>query len=130
MRIQSEVPALLPPVMAVHLAGTDWAIPVVAQRVKNLTAIHEDAGASPGLSQWVKDPVLPQASAPTVWVESLDGGVTRRGAGPQNVTGWPWDLGQPSRGGQTHFTHSLSSMCGVLTVCQAPIQMSRSWGCG
>ena len=36
-------------------------VPVVAQRVKNPTSIHEDAGLSPGLTQEVKDPALPQA---------------------------------------------------------------------
>ena len=34
-------------------------VPLVAQQVKNMTSIQEDAGSI--LSQWVKDPELPQA---------------------------------------------------------------------
>ena len=35
-----------------------WRSSAVAQQIKSPTRIHEDAGLIPGLTQWVKDPVL------------------------------------------------------------------------
>ena len=38
----------------------------MARWVKNLASIHEDMDLIPGLVQWVKGPVLPQAAAQVI----------------------------------------------------------------
>ena len=35
----------------------------MAQQIKNPVSIREDVGLIPGLTQWVKDPLLLQAAA-------------------------------------------------------------------
>ena len=36
-----------------------FGVPVMAQQLTNLTSNQEDADQMPGLTQWVKDPMLP-----------------------------------------------------------------------
>ena len=42
-----------------QLKVADKGVPFVAQWLMNLTRNHEDVGATPGLTQWLKDLALP-----------------------------------------------------------------------
>ena len=42
-----------------HVEVRLFGVPFVAQVLTNPTRIHVDAGSTPGLAQWVKDPTLP-----------------------------------------------------------------------
>ena len=42
-------------------------VPMGAHQVKNPSSIHEAVVPSPGLAQWVKDLLLPQAVAAQIW---------------------------------------------------------------
>ena len=47
---------------------------MVAQQVKNLTSIHKGEGLSPGLTQSIKDPVLPwlwRGLAAAAWIQTI-----------------------------------------------------------
>ena len=38
-----------------YFKKTTSGVPVVAQRIENLTSIHENVSLTPGLAQWVKE---------------------------------------------------------------------------
>ena len=51
---------ILAHLLSIHIANkkSSQGVPVVARWITNPTRNDEDAGLSPGIAQWVKDPVL------------------------------------------------------------------------
>ena len=54
-----------------YVKMTSEGVSIVAQQVKNQNSIHEDADLIPGLTHWVKDPVLLQAMVQVLWLRSI-----------------------------------------------------------
>ena len=45
---------ILHPLCCTYIINPTIEVPVVAQRIKNLTGIHKDEGSTPDLDKWVK----------------------------------------------------------------------------
>ena len=52
----------MPQVLSAKKSKINLGVPIMAQWIKKLTRIHENAGSIPGLAQWAKDPALLQGA--------------------------------------------------------------------